>query len=183
MKKLFAIFLAVMMVVSMATVVSAAENTTTLTTTVPDASYTLNVPKDQVVDFGTLALKIGNVTITNSSSFAAGKNVEVTFDNTDFSCPDVATTIPIIVKGCYSSIDYSSNPPQSTTESAVCTDNTIVFEGQSTGVVNSKGKAEMAGQTREVTNLEVAIKSTDWAKALGGEYTATITFTAEVVVE
>ena len=39
MKKIFAILLAVTMLASMATVVSAAESTTTLSTTVPAASY------------------------------------------------------------------------------------------------------------------------------------------------
>ena len=32
-----------------------------------------------------------------------------------------------------------------------------------------------------VDELYLTVKSSDWGKALGGEYTATITFTAEVV--
>ena len=34
-----------------------------------------------------------------------------------------------------------------------------------------------------MTNLELRVNSEDWGKALGGEYSATITFTCEVVVE
>ena len=48
MKKIFAILLAVTMLTSMATVVSAAE-TTPLTTTVPTATYTLNIPAHQEI--------------------------------------------------------------------------------------------------------------------------------------
>ena len=89
MKKIFAILLAVTMLASMATVVSAAESTTTLSTTVPAATYTLNIPADQEIEFGSSGVIIGNVTITESANFAEGKNVEVfafnkcNFDNVD----------------------------------------------------------------------------------------------------
>ena len=52
MKKLFAILLVAALLIPMATVAFAA-NTTTLTTTVPAATYTLNIPADQKIEFGT----------------------------------------------------------------------------------------------------------------------------------
>ena len=78
MKKFFAILLAVTMLASMATVASAAENTTTLTTTVPAATYTLNIPANQEIEFGATSTNLGAVSVTESSSFAKGKNLNVT---------------------------------------------------------------------------------------------------------
>ena len=83
MKKLIAIVLAVLTVLSFSTVAFAEGNTTTLTTTVPDATYTLNIPADQEIPFGTEQMGIGNLTVTNSSGFAVGKNLKVAV-----SCPD-----------------------------------------------------------------------------------------------
>ena len=81
MKKFIAIALAVLTVLSFSTVAFAAD-TTTLTTTVPDATYTLNIPADQEIAFGTIDTDIGSMTVTNSSGFAEGKNLQVslTFD-------------------------------------------------------------------------------------------------------
>ena len=67
MKKICAILLAVALLASM-TIVAFAANTTTLTTTVPSATYTLNIPADQVIPFGTTKASIGNVTVTDATS-------------------------------------------------------------------------------------------------------------------
>ena len=40
-----------------------------------------------------------------------------------------------------------------------------------------------AGRTANITAINLLVDSDDWGKALAGEYTATITFTAEVVAE
>ena len=77
MKKLIALALAVTLLASMAVTVSAA-NTTTLTATVPAAGYTLNIPANQEVNFGTTQADIGNITVTDSAGFAVGKNLQVT---------------------------------------------------------------------------------------------------------
>ena len=97
MKKFFAIALAVAMFASMATVASAAENTTTLTTNVPAATYTLNIPADQEIPFGATLTDIGSITVTNGTGFAKGKNLAVmpTFDA--FICEDASTTIPFSI--------------------------------------------------------------------------------------
>ena len=93
MKKIFAILLAVTMLASMATVVSAAESTT-LTTTVPTATYTLNIPANQEIAFGATSTKIGTVTVTESNGFAAGKDLVVTVSYDAIECENTTTTIP-----------------------------------------------------------------------------------------
>lgn len=182
MKKFIALVLAMTMVFSMA-VVASAESTTTLTTTVPAATYTMTIPADQEVPFGTTHQKIGMVKITESASFAEGKNIRVTFENTAFTCPDTNTTIPVGVYGCYSELSYSSNPPQSVAKTGVIQDNAIIFKGMSSGSVSNSALAVMNGSAKTVTDLEISMASAAWGKALAGEYTATITFTSEVYVE
>ena len=50
--------------------------------------------------------------------------------------------------------------------------------------VGEEALIENVGTTNYyMEGLLVRISSTDWGKALGGDYTATITFTSEVVVE
>lgn len=193
MKKLFAIALAVAMFASMATVVSAAENTTTLTTTVPAATYTLNIPADQEIAFGATETEIGNVTITNSSNFAEGKNVNVTltFDGS-FASEGVSTKIPYTVNliSAIESTYTDKYHPQNITSGGAMT-----FLGRSDGTVDESatatfsythtqtGTGSILEKDTNVGALSIAILSTDWGKALAGEYSTTITFTAEVVVE
>ena len=68
MRKFLSLVLTILMVFSMA-VVASAENTTTLTTTVPSATYTLNIPANQEIEFGATQTIIGNVTVTNNLKF------------------------------------------------------------------------------------------------------------------
>lgn len=171
MKKLFAILLAVMMVASMATVVSAAEGTTTLTTTVPAATYTLNIPADQEIEFGASVTDIGNVTVSNASGFAEGKNLEVTIDYTSFSSATNSTTIPYILRAENSSGSIVDE---------IHSGNSIIFEGSYDGTTRG---AKMDNSQVYIDTLSIYVAQTNWGKALAGEYTATITFTAEVVVE
>lgn len=180
MKKLFAILLAVMMVASMATVASAA-NTTTLTTTVPAATYTLNIPADQEIAFGATRTTIGNVTVTDASSFAVGKNVEVEVTYDAFKSDDVATTIPFKIEPSLNTgIEWN-----------IFSGRKLTFRGEQAGTVtetaqipvNYAGNNEDYVEYVDIYGLIVVIDSIDWGKALAGEYTATITFTAEVVAE
>ena len=136
MRKISALVLALVMIFSM-TVVASAESTTTLTTTVPAATYTMTIPANQVVEFGTTSQRIGMIKITESSAFAVGKNIRVTFDNTAFTCPNTTTTIPVVIFGCYSELSYNSNPPQYTTRTASFKENVLIFEGLSSGSVGS----------------------------------------------
>lgn len=170
MKKIFAILLAVSLLASMATVASATENTTTLTTTVPAASYTLNIPADQEIKYGATETDIGNVTVTNSKGFAEGKNLEVTLSYNDFACDGVSTTIPFYINA------ETTNVP-----SRIVSGSSIVFLGNNDNTVNEQ--ASDSYRSGFYQSLTVEIESKNWGKALAGEYTATITFTAEVVVE
>ena len=83
MKKLTTLVLALALAASLA-VPAFAANTTTLTTTVPAATYTLNIPADQEISYGAISTNIGNVTVTDSASFAEGKNLEVTVTKDSF---------------------------------------------------------------------------------------------------
>ena len=120
MKKFFAILLAVTMFASMATVVSA-ESTTTLSTTVPAASYTLNIPADQTIEFGATETNIGNVTVTNSAGFAEGKNLSVTVTYDEFTSAGLSTTIPF-------SLEMSAPSSYGTTERPLASGSSMIFK-------------------------------------------------------
>ena len=176
MKKLFAILLAVTMLASMATVVSAAE-TTTLTTTVPAATYTLNIPADQEIEFGATKVEIGNITVTNSAGFADGKNLSVTATYSPFAANGISTQIPYVLK-------LQSGTRIDEWKSGTAT----IFEGKADGTVAEKTTIMTPGNTgvyspSPVGAVLLVADSADWGKALGGVYTSTITFTCEVVVE
>ena len=181
MKKIFAILLAVTMLASMATVVSA-ESTTTLTTTVPAATYTLNIPADQEIAFGATSTNIGTVTVTESSGFAEKKNLAVTVNFEAFTCEGVTTTIPFTLR-TYTEEGYSTN--------LLANGGVMTFKGTADGtaeqyaehtIVNYGGAMSREWE-KPIKQILLEISSTTWGKALGGVYTATITFTAEVVAE
>ena len=117
MRKILSLTLAIMMVFSM-TIMASAENTTTLTTTVPDATYILNIPADQTIDFGATSTNIGEVSVTNASGFAEGKNLAVTITYDAFKCEGNSTTIPYTVlmnspEGYGEPTNITSGMPQS----------------------------------------------------------------------
>lgn len=173
MKKLFAILLTVAMLASMATVVSAA-STTTLTTTVPAASYTLNIPANQQISFGETSTDIGSLSVTNASGFATGKNLKVSITYDAFKCSETTTTIPFVPVVCVTGnthIGYEITSGES-----------VTFIGLDDGSVNEYVMSNSSPQM-ELDSVSIEMNSSDWGKALAGNYTATITFTAEVVVE
>lgn len=181
MKKLFAILLVVTMLASMATVVSAAE-TTTLTTTVPAATYTLNIPANQEIEFGATETNIGNVTVTNSAGFAEGKNLSVTVTYDEFKATGVSTTIPY-------KLQMSAPSSYGTTEKPLASGASMIFKGTAAGTVSEKTTirvtvGNMGAQSDEpISGILLSVNSSDWGKALGGVYTSTITFACEVVAE
>lgn len=175
MKKLLSLALALLMLASVATVALA--STTTLTTTVPPATYTLNIPADQEIPFGATETDIGNVTVTDSNGFAEGKNLKVTMDYDAFTCEGVSTTIPFSIT-CSNgkSGDYGS----------VRNAHDLTFLGRASGGVTNCPQfpsKNIGGEFWSCFHMYIVITSTNWGKALAGDYTATITFTAEVVVE
>lgn len=181
MKKLSALLLALVLLVSAVPTAFAANttpNTTTLTTTVPSASYVLNIPADQTVTFGEEKTYIGNVTVTDSKNFARGKNVDVTVEYAPFAAEaaEISTTIPYTL--------YQSTVADSGTSkgdiSALASGKIMTFKGNVDGTVNEKTTFG-SGVTME--SLVVSIQSSDWGKALAGDYKSTITFTSEVVAK
>ena len=187
MKKLFALLLAVMILATMATFVSAAEltttGTTTLTTTVQPASYELNIPERQNITFGETETEIGFATVTGASGFAVGKNIKLTVSYTPFASEDVTTTIPYTLT-VWDPDARSVSEGSQELESG----DSLVFKGKSSGTVNSVAYIKAFsynGQSYDsyARKCKLQITSTDWGKALAGEYTATITFATEVVVE
>lgn len=180
MKKLASFLLVLAMILSMGTL-AFADGTTTLSTTVPAAQYTLNIPADQTIPFGATSAGIGNVTVSDSSVFAVGKNIKVTVTYDAFSSSDVSTTIPFeLVLGGAAQISGTS---VSETKKLASGEN-LVFRGLSSGSVESKAFMLNLSASGDVylNQLRVSMLSTDWGKALGGDYTAQITFTSEVVV-
>lgn len=178
MKKLFALLLAVMLIASMAVAVSA-ESTTTLTTTVPAATYTLNIPADQEIPFGTTGLSIGNLSVTNATGFAEGKNLKVTMTYDAFSCEDTSTTIPFDVAV---SINEYWNDATASFRKDITSGGSVTFFGLEDGTTNTFVMHDKES-SNEYKYFQIHVNSTDWGKALAGDYAATITFTAEVVVE
>ena len=186
MKKLASFLLVLAMILSMGTL-AFADGTTTLSTTVPAAQYTLNIPADQTIPFGATSAGIGNVTVSDSSGFAVGKNIKVTVTYDAFSSSDVSTTIPFeLVLGGAAQISGTS--VSETKKFASGED--LVFRGLSSGSVESKAfmlhyysnSSPVQEYDIYVGQLKISMLSTDWGKALGGDYTAQITFTSEVVV-
>lgn len=172
MRKALAFLLAILLMVPLATAASAA-STTTLTTTVPEASYTLNIPADQEIPFGATSTYIGKVTVTESSGFAAGKNLNISVAYAPFASEDVATTIPFDLK-----LSTSNTAPAS--QMIWREDSTVYFKGLSSGSVS---EYPFFNSSSKATCLYVDIDSTDWGLSLAGDYTATLVFTTEVVVE
>lgn len=152
-----------------------ADGTTTLTTTVPAASYTLNIPADQTIEFGKETSSIGNVTVSESDGFAESKNLEVKFIYDDFKCENVATTIPY-------EITVSTIGATTSTDTTIVSGDSLYFKGNRNGTVDEKGYINTTF-SYEARELFCSIESEDWGKALGGDYSSTITFTAEVYVD
>ena len=186
MKRIITLALAVLMVASMATVAFAAESTTTLTAKVPAATYTLNIPANQEIPFGTTKASIGNITVTGAAGFATGKNLNVTITYDAFSAEGISTQIPYTLNLFAEAKTSSSNPDA---ELALPTGTTITFAGKANGstveavVLDCTTANGTILEKVSATDICFKAKSEDWGKALAGEYTSTITFTAEVVVE
>ncbi len=178
MKKIVSIILVLATALSMGTM-AFADGTTTLTTTVPNAKYTLNIPANQEIEFNAESTEIGNVTVSESSGFADGKNLQVTISYGAFTSNEVSTTIPFFLRAYYpnpSTTTQGGDKSQDITSGGILT-----FLGKSSGVVSEK--AIHPDISYEMTKLIAKIAKEDWGKALAGDYTAIITFTSEVVVE
>lgn len=182
MKKLLAIAISLSLVCSFSTVVLA-ENTTVLTTTVPDATYTLNIPADQEIPFGSTSANIGTITVTDSAGFAEGKDLQVTLTYDPFKADGISTTIPYTVYKVATIQEQMGNTTvKRDSETAVNSGGFLTFRGQSGGAVDEEFDYFDTSTVLDRNRLRIKASSEDWGKALAGEYSSTITFTAEVVV-
>lgn len=156
-----------------------ADGTTTLTTTVPaSATYTLNIPADQNIEFGTLSTELTVPYITQASGFAAGKNVQVTMTYTDFTSKDVDTTLPVSISGKYSVWNSNYREYDTYYVPLAKSGSTLLYKGESSGGVGDH-IYQTENKTVEFEKLRVSISG--WGSALGGDYSSTITFTSKVI--
>ena len=179
MKKLLAIAISLSFVCSFSTV-ALAENTTVLTTTVPDATYTLNIPADQEIPFGTTSANIGTISVTDSAGFAEGKDLQVTLTYDAFKADGISTTIPYTIYkvATESGVNTVGSPWSEERETPVNSGGVLIFRGQSGGGCDEQF---VFSTYKNRNRLRIKASSEDWGKALAGEYSSTITFTAEVV--
>lgn len=182
MKKLSALLLALVLLMSAVPTAFAANttpNTTTLTTSVPSATYVLNIPADQTVTFGEIRTYIGNVTVTDSKNFAVGKNVDVTVEYAPFAAEaaEISTTIPyVLYQATGTDIGVSGY-----SIAELASGRKMTFKGKVDGTTDEKTTFGVKYYTME--SLMVSVQSADWGKALAGDYKSTITFTSEVVAK
>ena len=165
---MIALVVALITVLTIPTVAFAA-NQTVLTTTAPAATYTLNVPADQEIPFGTESIEIKGLSITDPVGFAQGKNIEVSISYDSFTCPDVNTKIPFSL-----ALVFYQTYTEASRE--ITSGDSLLFKW-------NYNKFDAIENELPFSSIKFVAKSSDWGKALAGEYTATITFTAEVVAE
>ena len=174
MKKIIALMLATITAFSCSMVAFA--STTILTTTVPAPAYTMNVPEDSEIVFNVEKTYLEPITITNSSGFAKGKNLEVTVSYDDFKSEGTTTTIPYTFGVASETQTHSYHP--------VLNNESITFEGKDDGTIKTYATyTNPQNYHFEYIKSVVIVEPTNWGKANEGTYTSTITFTAKVVVE
>jgi len=178
MKKLLLILMAVTTAVCLCSL-AVADGTVVLTTKVPESTYTLNIPDNLAVDYGETEVELGTVTVTDAANFAEKKNINVTVTATPFASADTSTTIPYDLKSRDVRLDVS--------ETLNADGKVIYFLGKKDGTVNLYGQTPYTGGvdpvTSEVSELFLKFEPNAWNKALAGDYTATLKFTSEIVVE
>ena len=172
MKKILALVIGLLLIVPMATVVSAAS--TTLTMVVPEAEYTLVIPKNQQISYRSKGEVLGGVSVKDTAGFSEGKDLEVTVTAAPFTCSTTDTEL-----------SYTLSAQQATAggkEFELGTNFRIVFQGKSDGSLDTLSKVitkSSGAQSFDV--LEIDFNDADWDDLKPGEYTATITFKAKVV--
>ncbi|MDO4651133.1 MAG: hypothetical protein Q4B26_21040 [Eubacteriales bacterium] len=187
-KKMIALLLAASTLMSGVTVfaddvdieeVEDAGNVTTITTTVPDATYTLNIPADTEIPYGQILTQIGQLMVTDSSGFVLGKDLKVTLTYGPMVSDTAESTIPIII---YSSLYSDDFQKGFTGNNGVSSGGELIFKGRSDTMCDQTYQYEKrSGYKYNRDGIVVCISSRDWGKALPGEYSSTITFTAELV--
>ena len=153
-KRMFAGMLCMMMAVSVAAPVSAAEpqeKSTTLTTDVA-SEYMLTIPQNMTIPFGAEETGIGSVKVTGNVKPAETVQVDVEVGNF-----------------------ISQDDPQDTIALTLINKNDNSEFG-----ISFWSEKNMRDETKEIP-LAVQVKEEDWAKAYAGTYQATLTFTASLI--
>lgn len=180
MKKIVAVLLALLIAGMLPMTAFAADQSksTKLTTSVPGASYTLNIPASQEIPYSTTSKTIGNVTVTESAGFSIVKNLKVTITYDAFISenPSVKTTIPYELLLYYGPWDNEELLTQVPRESGV----SIYFFGCSDGQLTERAEV-YKGCDQFYHHIDVSVGSDAWNNAMAGNYSSTITFSAEVV--
>jgi len=177
MKKIKVLLASLCLLFSTVSVVNATESTTTITTTIPAAQYTLSIPATQEIEFNKTDNAIEILKVTDSTGFGSGKNLKVTVDYEPLKCETTNTTIDyqLSLKGTYDS---------ATKYAELDAGDFMIFKGSSSGQVSENPNIELdTGYSYNITYDTFNIRIFNWGKALAGDYSSTITFTAEVVVE
>lgn len=167
MRKVLSLIFTVMLIFSIPT--TALAESTTLTIDVPEASYILNVPANQAIDYLAAEKNIGSITVSDTSGFSASKGitVTVTYDG-QFGTPKYASAInySLVCKGTGSETRYDLK-----------SGDYITFTGNADGTLNNNPTLPDGSPANE---LIVVIDTACWDTALGGIYSTTITFNADV---
>ena len=168
-RKVTTLLTAIVMMLSLSTVVFA--ETTTVTTTVPGASYTLSIPATVSITYGATSTESDGVLITNSSGFQSGKYVYVKATYDALSSTTTQTTIPykLLIK------DSTTNNTEEVTSGGE-----LRFDGKSDGTCRSGAYIYKNHNTYYADKLMFNITNENWGKADSGDYTSTITFTSRI---
>jgi len=151
MKKLTALILAIMLVLSLGAAAFAADQSgeTTITAAI-ESSYILTIPMSQDIAFGAQNTELGS-TLKVTGNVAAGKKVTVTAVTEPLACPDQDTEIPFQLRAGgreFTGEDWSD--------------------------------AELRASEAKEVRLSVVIAEADWNAAKAGEYSGTILFSAKL---
>ena len=175
MKKIIATALALIAVCGLS--MALADGTTTLTMTVPAATYTLVIPASQTVPFSSDAYSIGAPYISESSGFTGTKHVQLTvsYEKTDstgeglFECPTVSTTIAYMLRA--EATNMSRMPAHN---------GPFTFSNMGDGTVSEHCAWTSALGTIRMDNLTLLMDADDLEAAEPGTYSANVIFTTEV---
>ena len=172
MKKLMALLL--VMILMLSTVCVASAETMTLTLTVPEAEYTLVIPQNVEVSFGIKEEFLGAFYVEDTSGFSERKHLGVTVTASPFTSETTHTTMPFTLVG-----DEEGMVPDRVD---LGTTAFLLFQGQADGSLSTYSKCTLIGDgNRTITLLYIQFEEEDWASLQPGDYTAVITFEAEII--
>lgn len=150
MKKLIAMILGLVLILSMSTTAFAAGDqtgSTTITAEVPEPTYTIVIPADMTLEFNnTEKQTIGYFTVSDTASIPEGKSIMCEVVVQDLKCGTNTIPVTYFVDGLEISGSYSD----------------YLLHSSIPGIVRSR--------------LDAQVAAASWASAEPGTYTATITF-------